>query len=92
MTGGLATKIAVHYDNRSLYPDLSRAWGFACLVGEDLLFDTGGGSRVLLANMGKMGIEAEGIRSVVLSHAHGDHTGGLGGLLAANKDLTVYLH
>jgi len=84
-------RIAVVYDNKSLSPDLSPAWGFSCLIGEDLLFDTGGDSHVLLSNMGKMGIDVERIRSVVLSHAHGDHTGGLGGLLAVNRNLTVYL-
>lgn len=84
-------KIAVTYDNKSLHRELSSAWGFSCLVGHDLLFDTGGDGSRLLSNMGKMGIDAKGIKAVVLSHAHGDHTGGLGAILAVNKNLTVYL-
>jgi len=84
-------KIAVVYDNRSLHRQLSPAWGFSCLVGDDLLFDTGGDGPRLLSNMERMGLDAGRIKSVVLSHAHGDHTGGLGGLLAVNKGITVCL-
>jgi len=74
-------KIIIVYDNRTLDPNLTSGWGFACLVGDDLLFDTGGDGRTLLSNMAQMGIDPAGIRTVVLSHAHGDHTGGLGALL-----------
>ncbi len=84
-------KIAVVYDNKSLYRELLPAWGFSCLVGDDLLFDTGGDGHRLLSNMGQMGLDVGRIKSVVLSHAHGDHTGGLGGVLAVNKNVTVYL-
>jgi len=84
-------KTAVVYDNKSLYRELSSAWGFSCLVDDDLLFDTGGDGPRLLSNMERMGLDVGGIRSVVLSHAHGDHTGGLGSILAVNKEITVYL-
>jgi 7,8-dihydropterin-6-yl-methyl-4-(beta-D-ribofuranosyl)aminobenzene 5'-phosphate synthase len=79
------------YDNETLDPNLASAWGFACLVGDGLLFDTGGDARRLLSNMEKMGIDPMGIRTVVLSHAHGDHTGGLSGLLDAGARPTVYV-
>jgi 7,8-dihydropterin-6-yl-methyl-4-(beta-D-ribofuranosyl)aminobenzene 5'-phosphate synthase len=84
-------KITVVYDNQTLDPNLASAWGFACLVGDDLLFDTGGDARRLLANMEKMGIDPAGIGTVVLSHAHGDHTGGLSGLLNTGVRPTVYV-
>jgi 7,8-dihydropterin-6-yl-methyl-4-(beta-D-ribofuranosyl)aminobenzene 5'-phosphate synthase len=84
-------KIAVVYDNKSLYRELSSAWGFSCLVGDDLLFDTGGDGPRLLSNMRHMGFDVGKIKRVVLSHAHGDHTGGLAGLLAVNKEITIYL-
>ncbi|MCK4580112.1 MAG: MBL fold metallo-hydrolase, partial [Dehalococcoidia bacterium] len=84
-------KIAVVYDNKTLDPDLSPAWGFSCLVGDDLLFDTGGDGPRLLSNMEQMGLDVGRIKTVVLSHAHGDHTGGLGNILAVNKEVTVYL-
>jgi len=84
-------RITTVYDNQTLDPDLASAWGFACLVGDDLLFDTGGDAGRLLSNMERMGIDPMGIRTVVLSHAHGDHTGGLGGLLNRGVRPTVYV-
>lgn len=84
-------KIAMVYDNQSLRGDLSPAWGFSCLVGDDLLFDTGGDGPRLLSNMERMGLDVGRVKTVVLSHAHGDHTGGLADLLAINKEITVYL-
>ena len=84
-------KFTTVYDNQTLDPTLASAWGFACLVGDDLLFDTGGDARRLLSNMEKMGIDPAGIETVVLSHAHSDHTGGLGGLLNAGVCPTVYV-
>jgi 7,8-dihydropterin-6-yl-methyl-4-(beta-D-ribofuranosyl)aminobenzene 5'-phosphate synthase len=74
-------KFIIVYDNRTLDTNLTSGWGFSCLVSDDLLFDTGGDGRTLLSNMTKMGIDPAGIRTVVLSHAHGDHTGGLGALV-----------
>ena len=84
-------KFTTVYDNRPLYPHLISKWGFACLVGDDLLFDTGGDGRTLLSNMEKMEIDPAAIETVVLSHAHGDHTGGLGALLGTGVRPTVYV-
>jgi 7,8-dihydropterin-6-yl-methyl-4-(beta-D-ribofuranosyl)aminobenzene 5'-phosphate synthase len=55
-------------------------WGFAALVeadGHRLLFDTGARPDTVLANARELGIDLAGVRDVVLSHHHGDHTGGL---------------
>jgi 7,8-dihydropterin-6-yl-methyl-4-(beta-D-ribofuranosyl)aminobenzene 5'-phosphate synthase len=82
------------YDNNRYDGQLQTAWGFSCLVetGEaTVLFDTGGDSPTLLGNMSKLGIDLQAIDAVVLSHAHGDHTGGLGGLLGAGAQPTVYV-
>jgi len=84
-------RIATVYDNRTLDPTLASGWGFACVVDEGLLFDTGGDGRRLLFNMAAMGIDPAEIGTVVLSHAHGDHTGGLAGLLAAGVRPVVYV-
>ena len=82
------------YDNNEYDPALKAAWGFACLVEireATLLFDTGGDGSTLLGNMDKLGFDPQVIDVVVLSHIHGDHTGGLGPLLGAGARPTVYV-
>jgi len=76
------------YDNYQDNPDLKTDFGFACLVkagGKNILFDTGAGSKVLLYNLGQVGVEPESIEPVVLALSLWDHTGGLEGFLEANK-------
>jgi 7,8-dihydropterin-6-yl-methyl-4-(beta-D-ribofuranosyl)aminobenzene 5'-phosphate synthase len=55
-------------------------WGFAALVevdGRRILFDTGWRPQTVASNTAEMKIDLTGITDVVLSHNHGDHTGGL---------------
>lgn len=54
-------------------------WGFAALVeadGHRLLFDTGHMPDTARDNLRALGIDLTGVRDLVLSHHHGDHTGG----------------
>ena len=86
-------QITVVCDNNSYKQGLETAWGFSCLVTgveKTILFDTGPDGQLLLDNMEKLAIEPAGIDTVVLSHIHGDHTGGLTGFLEKNPDVTVY--
>ena len=86
--------ITVVYDNNPFKEGLQTAWGFSCLITgteKTILFDTGGDSSILLNNMEKLAIEPNSIDTVVLSHIHGDHTGGLGGFLEKNSNVIVYL-
>ncbi|HIC94861.1 MAG TPA: MBL fold metallo-hydrolase [Anaerolineae bacterium] len=86
--------ITIVYDNNPYDKRLKAAWGFSCLVERgdfDLLFDTGADAPTLLANMAALGLDPAEIDIVVLSHIHGDHIGGLEGILAVNKETTVYL-
>lgn len=86
--------ITVVYDNITYDPRLETAWGFACLVetGEKtILFDTGGDGDRLLRNMATLGVDPKSIEVIVLSHIHGDHTGGLESLLRTDARPTVYL-
>ncbi len=88
-------QLVIVYDNNIWEQGLTPAWGFSCLVilpEYRILFDTGGDPSILLENMDEMGIDPEDIESVVLSHIHGDHIGGLSGLLShKNRPVTVYL-
>jgi 7,8-dihydropterin-6-yl-methyl-4-(beta-D-ribofuranosyl)aminobenzene 5'-phosphate synthase len=82
------------YDNNAYNPALRTDWGFACLVetpGTTVLFDTGADGRTLLGNMAALGLDLEAIDAIVLSHIHGDHTGGLTALLDTGIRPTVYV-
>ena len=55
-------------------------WGFAALVevdGHRLLFDTGAREETVLRNAEELKVDLASVTDVVLSHNHGDHTGGL---------------
>jgi 7,8-dihydropterin-6-yl-methyl-4-(beta-D-ribofuranosyl)aminobenzene 5'-phosphate synthase len=55
-------------------------WGFAALVevqGRRFLFDTGAQPETVLINARALGVDLADVTEVILSHNHGDHTGGL---------------
>jgi len=86
--------ITIVYDNYPYQEGLETDWGFACLIHgtkKTILFDTGTNGSILLANMEKLNIDPKEIDTVVLSHIHTDHTGGLNNFLGKNSDVTVYL-
>ena len=86
--------ITIVYDNNEYDNRLTTAWGFSCMVKlpeETILFDTGGDGIILLSNMAKLGIKPGEIDTMVLSHVHGDHTGGLNEFLEQNSQITVYM-
>jgi 7,8-dihydropterin-6-yl-methyl-4-(beta-D-ribofuranosyl)aminobenzene 5'-phosphate synthase len=60
--------------------DQTGEWGFSALVeadGHRILFDTGKHQDVVLKNARALDIDLSNVPEVVLSHNHGDHTGGL---------------
>jgi 7,8-dihydropterin-6-yl-methyl-4-(beta-D-ribofuranosyl)aminobenzene 5'-phosphate synthase len=88
-------KITIVYDNCRSKPGLRTGWGFSSLIEVDgvppLLFDVGVDGAALLYNMKELGIDPKGIGIIVISHAHGDHTGGLASILEVNEDAEIYL-
>ncbi len=87
-------KITVVFDNFPYKEGLETSWGFSALVntpGENILFDTGGDGNMLLSNMQKLQIVPGSIDIIVLSHIHGDHTGGLFAFLKQNSDVNVFV-
>ena len=86
--------ITVVHDNYSCCDTLRSAWGFAAYVTgpeKTILFDTGSDGTLLLENMARLQIEPGSVETLVLSHVHPDHTGGLTGFLQANPHVRVYL-
>ncbi|MDK2973679.1 MAG: 7,8-dihydropterin-6-yl-methyl-4-(beta-D-ribofuranosyl)aminobenzene 5-phosphate synthase [Methanofollis sp.] len=80
------------YNNIPFDPALTPAKGFSCFIEEAaLLFDTGGDAAVLAGNLRALGIDPAEIRTLVLSHDHWDHVGGLAAVLGKNPDLEVLI-
>src|ERR1700733_8248059 len=55
-------------------------WGFSALVvadGHRILFDTGARPETVLRNARELKIDLSGVNEGIVSHHHGDHTGGL---------------
>lgn len=90
----MGVTITIIYDNNRCDNRLGTGWGFSCLVRlpeMTILFDTGGNGSILLNNMTGLRIDPQEIDAVILSHAHGDHVGGLADFLEQNSDVTIYM-
>ncbi len=89
-----AVTLNVLFDNIAGQPELQTGWGFACLIQTDqdtILFDTGNSGALLLQNMAKLQLDLKSIQTVVISHPHWDHIGGLADFLKINPKVKVYL-
>jgi 7,8-dihydropterin-6-yl-methyl-4-(beta-D-ribofuranosyl)aminobenzene 5'-phosphate synthase len=88
-------KITIVYDNEVVKVDLRQGHGFSALIEDaevsPLLFDTGADGPALLHNMKELNIDPKDISIIVISHAHGDHTGGLSEILRINGIAELYL-
>jgi len=88
-------KITIVYDNEVKKRELKAGWGFSALIESEkmppILFDTGADSPTLLHNMKELEIEPKDIGIIVISHAHGDHTGGFSEILRINRTAELYL-
>ena len=88
-------KVTIVYDNEVRSQGLKAGWGFSAVIEARhtpvALFDTGADSLTLLHNMKELDIDPKNIGIIVISHAHGDHTGGLSGILEVNKEAKLYV-
>ena len=88
-----ASRVTILYDAFGSRPELVADWGFAALVeygGKRILFDTGNDGRIFERNVRALGVDLKHLDFVVVSHRHGDHTGGLAYLLQQNPRVTIY--
>ncbi len=88
----IGATVTVVVSDRSRYDTrLYSQFGLSLLVdctwsqgaAKRILFDTGWDGELLLRNLCELNVSPGSIDTVVLSHAHYDHTGGLGSLIAA---------
>jgi 7,8-dihydropterin-6-yl-methyl-4-(beta-D-ribofuranosyl)aminobenzene 5'-phosphate synthase len=87
-------EIRVIYDNTSAQAGVRADWGFAAVVfagSRRVLFDTGRDPDLFMQNLTLLDVDPASIECVVISHEHGDHTGGLKPLRARNPGLVVYM-
>jgi len=87
-------KISLVYDNRLNAPGVESGWGFSCLIetsGRRILFDTGDNGQKLMENLKALDVSPLSIDTVVLSHDHWDHTGGLKDFLKNNGKADIFI-
>jgi 7,8-dihydropterin-6-yl-methyl-4-(beta-D-ribofuranosyl)aminobenzene 5'-phosphate synthase len=86
--------VRVLVENTAAGQGLLAEHGLACWIespGQTLLFDTGQGL-ALQHNADQVGVPWQRLDSVILSHGHYDHTGGLEQVLERTTQVTVYAH
>ena len=88
-------KVTVVCENTVGTPEnLVGEWGLSLYIeknGRKILFDTGDQGN-LLANASALGLDLKQVETLVLSHVHYDHTGGLRAVLRHRGRLPVYAH
>jgi 7,8-dihydropterin-6-yl-methyl-4-(beta-D-ribofuranosyl)aminobenzene 5'-phosphate synthase len=90
---GPEIQVTVLYDNTSSVDGLKPDWGFSCLVTgteKTILFDAGTKADTFSHNVDALNVDLKEIDLVVISHEHGDHTGGLSRLYKVNPDVSVF--
>lgn len=85
--------VTILYDNYVFTEGTKADWGFACLIEgteKTILFDTGTQPDIFWHNIEKLNIDINKVDIIVISHEHGDHTGGLASFLEKKNDVPVY--
>jgi len=86
--------VRVIYDNYARVDSLTADWGYSIVIEgleKTILFDTGTKPDIFASNFRKMGIDASEIDFLVLSHEHGDHTGGISSFVKMKTDIPVII-
>ena len=86
--------VKVIYDNYIKVSEMTPDWGYSILIeglDSEILFDTGNKPDVFESNFKKMDIDASQVDFIVLSHEHGDHTGGISSFAKMKSDIPVII-
>ncbi len=86
--------VTILYDNIWHDDRLDIDWGFAALIemgDRTLLLDAGTQGDMFMRHLRILGKDPADIDALVISHAHGDHTGGMEALFATGARPTTYL-
>jgi len=92
---------APSFKGTEMLPPLRAEHGFSALIdiylnnnSHTVLFDTGASGDVVLFNVDRLGVDLSNVESIVLSHGHFDHAGGLMSILKriGKPQMPVVLH
>jgi 7,8-dihydropterin-6-yl-methyl-4-(beta-D-ribofuranosyl)aminobenzene 5'-phosphate synthase len=84
-------KIAVLFDEKAISRDFKTGFGLSLLINDSVLFDTGADGDILCHNIDRLKINTKKITTVVVSHEHWDHTGGLTELLSIINNPNIFV-
>lgn len=95
-SGGIVKPVTVRviYDNYLRVDSLTADWGYSIIIEgleKTILFDTGTKPGIFASNFRKMGLDASAIDVLVLSHEHGDHTGGISSFVKMKTNIPVII-
>jgi len=99
--GSPHAKRAPFFKGTEMLPPLRAEHGFSALIdiylnntSHKVLFDTGASGDVVLYNADRLGVDLSNVETIVLSHGHSDHAGGLMPLLKRinSPQMPVILH
>lgn len=87
-------KIQILNENRTNHPECMAEHGLSVYIetgGKKILFDLGA-SDLCLRNAARMKVDLTEVDTVVISHGHYDHTGGVPSFCEINHKAIIYIH
>jgi 7,8-dihydropterin-6-yl-methyl-4-(beta-D-ribofuranosyl)aminobenzene 5'-phosphate synthase len=91
--GATQARITILYDAFGKPSGMKEDWGYSALVeygGKRILFDTGNNAEIFAQNVKVSGVDLKKLDFAVISHRHGDHTGGISYLLQVNPQVKIF--